>query len=382
MAENGTGKKNRIRVLVVDDSAVVRRVMEAVLTTDPAIEVSSAADPLIALSKIERSRPDVVITDLEMPRMDGLVFLQKLMASDDPLPVIVCSGLAESGSERAISALMLGATDVIPRPRLGARDFLQESAALLLDAVRAAASAKPKSRTILPVSKANSADVILPPLANPKPLRESARIVAIGASTGGTEAIENFLRRMPSACPGIVIVQHMPEGFTAAFAERLNRVCAMHVKEAQSGERVVPGKAFIAPGNRHLIVRPSGGSYLTELQDGPAVGRHRPSVDVLFRSVARAAGHNAIGVLLTGMGADGAQGLLEMRNTGAGTIAQDEASCVVFGMPREAIALGAAGSVLPLHEIPEAVLDLCESDAWTRSGEHQQADSRKPECRK
>lgn len=359
----GTDKSRNgeISVLVVDDSAVVRQVMHAVLSTDPNIRISTAPDPLIAFAKIEKERPAVVITDLEMPRMDGLAFLRKIMAAERPLPVIVCSGLAEKGSERAMLALELGAVDVIAKPKLGVRDFLHESAVLLLDSVWAAANAKVRSRKTCPATPVNSADVILPRLRDTKAHKKTDQIIAVGASTGGTEALEQFLFAMPLNCAGIVIVQHMPEMFTHAFAKRLNRVCSIEVKEASNGDSVVPGQALIAPGNKHLVVRRSGVDYIVEVQEGPLVSRHRPSVDVLFRSVARAAGRNAVGIILTGMGHDGAQGLLEMRETGAATIAQDEASCVVFGMPREAIAMGAAAEVLPLNELAAAALRLCDS---------------------
>ena len=356
------GNRNaKIRVLVVDDSAVVRHVMHAVLSTDENITVSTAPDPVIAFAKIERERPDVVITDLEMPRMDGLAFLKKIMAAERPLPVIVCSGLAEKGSDRAMSALALGAVDVIAKPQLGVRDFLHESAVLLLDSVRAAANAKLRSRALLPVTRANSADVILPPMRHVKAANKTDQIVAIGASTGGTEALEHLLAAMPQSCPGIVIVQHMPEMFTRAFAERLNKTCSIEVREARNGDSIVHGLALIAPGNKHIVVRRYASDYIVDVENGPLVSRHRPSVDVLFRSVARAAGRNAVGIILTGMGADGAHGLLEMRETGAATIAQDEASCVVFGMPREAIELGAVTTVLPLPAIADAMLRMCES---------------------
>lgn len=356
--KNHSGK---VRVLVVDDSAVVRQAMYAILSTDQSLEVSTAHDPLIAFSKIEKEAPHVVITDLEMPRMDGLAFLTRIMESDAPLPVIVCSGLAESGSERAMSALALGAVDVIAKPKLGVRDFLHESGMLLLDSVRAAATAKVRSKKSVPVTTSNSADVVLPPLRHFKIQRKTDSIIAIGASTGGTEALEQFLVEMPANCPGIIVVQHMPEGFTRAFAERLNRICSIDIKEAAHGDMIVRGRALIAPGNKHLLLRTSGLGYFVEVHDGPLVARHRPSVDVLFRSVARAAGANALGIIMTGMGADGAEGLLEMRKTGAITIAQDEATCVVFGMPREAIRLGAVQQVLPLPHIAVAALRMCET---------------------
>lgn len=351
----------RIRVLVVDDSAVVRQVMQAVLSTDPNITVSVAHDPVIALSKIEKDRPNVVITDLEMPRMGGLAFLARIMERDRPLPVIVCSGLAENGNERAMSALALGAVDVIAKPKIGVRNFLHESAVLLLDSVWAAASARVRSRKLLLTTTSNSADVMLPPRRDTSLHKKTENIIAVGASTGGTEALEAFLTAMPPGCPGIVIVQHMPEIFTRSFAERLNRICPIEVKEAAHGDSIVRGQALIAPGNQHLVVRSSAAGYFAEVQNGPLVSRHRPSVDVLFRSAARAAGRNAVGVIMTGMGADGAQGLLEMRKSGASTIGQDEATCVVFGMPKEAIERGAVTTVLPLQAIAQTALRMCES---------------------
>ena len=343
----------KIHVLVVDDSAVVRQVMQAVLGTDRNIRVSVAADPLIAFGKIEKEVPDVVITDLEMPRMDGLTFLKKIMA-EMPLPVVVCSGLAEKGTELAMSALALGAVEVITKPKLGVRDFLHESAVMLLDAVWSAAQATVRPRTWSPVVPRFSADVVLAKSKAPVIKVTTDKLIAIGASTGGTEAIREVLTRLQPDCPGIVIVQHMPEIFTRAFADRLNKDCLIEVKEAVSGDRILSGRALIAPGNHHLLVQRSGAHYIVEVKDGPLVSRHRPSVDVLFRSVAKAAGRNAVGVIMTGMGDDGADGLLEMRQAGAATIAQDEASCVVFGMPKEAIARGAAQTVLPLHRIAEA----------------------------
>ena len=355
------GDIRKIRVLVVDDSAVVRQALHAILSSDANIMASVAPDPVIAFSKIEKELPHVVITDLEMPRMDGLAFLTKVMESDKPLPVIVCSGLAESGSERALSALALGAVDVIAKPKLGVRDFLHESAVMLLDSVWAAANAKVRGRKTIPVTTANSADVILPPLRQGKAKTKTEPILAIAASTGGTEALEQLLVSMPPTCPPIVIVQHMPEIFTQTFAARLDRVCSIDVKEASHGDLLLRGRALIAPGNRHLLIRSSGLGYFVEVHDGPLVSRHRPSADVLFRSVARAAGENALGVIMTGMGADGAEGLLEMRKTGAATIAQDESTCVVFGMPREAIQLGAAQHVLPLDQIARAALTICEA---------------------
>ena len=344
-------------MLVVDDSAVVRLVMQGILSTDPEIRVSVAPDPIIAFAKIEKERPDVVITDLVMPRMDGLTFLRKIM-TERPLPVIVCSEVAHRRTEDAISALELGAVEVIKKPRLGVRDFLQESAVMLIDIVRSASQAKLVSAALLPITPRLSADAILPLGAPPRHPAAGDRIIAVGASTGGTEALREFLQAMPIDCPGIVIVQHMPEVFTRAFADRLNRDCAIEVKEAADGDRIRNGQALIAPGNHHLLVRGSSSGYLAQVKDGPLVSRHRPSVDVLFRSVAKSAGSHAVGVIMTGMGSDGAQGLLEMRNCGAATIAQDDTSCVVFGMPREAIARGAAVAVVPLSRIAETALKM------------------------
>jgi len=358
-------KKNdrRIHVLVVDDSAVVRQVMQTILQSDPDITVSVAADPIIAFSKIEKERPNVVITDLVMPRMDGLTFLRKVM-SEMPLPVIVCSEIAHRRTEDAISALQLGAVEVIKKPKLGVRGFLEESKMMFHDVVRSAAQARvlPLPQTV-PALR-HTSDVVLPlgPIVKQRlhrPLGE--KIIAVGASTGGTEAIREFLQAMPRGCPGIVIVQHMPEMFTLAFANRLNRDCTIEVKEAADGDRIIPGQALIAPGNRHLLVEQGESGYVARVEDGLFVSRHRPSVDVLFRSVANNVGGSAIGVILTGMGNDGAQGLLEMYNNGAQTIAQDESSCVVFGMPKEAIRLGAASKVVPLSLMAQSVLRMCES---------------------
>ncbi|HEV2112889.1 MAG TPA: chemotaxis response regulator protein-glutamate methylesterase [Terriglobales bacterium] len=349
-------RRESIHVLVVDDSAVVRQVMQAVLGTDRNIKVSVAADPIIAFSKIAKDKPDVVVTDLEMPRMDGLTFLKKIMA-EMPMPVVVCSGLAGKGTELAINALALGAVEVITKPKLGVRDFLHESAVMLIDAVWSAAHAKVRQRLPAPASPRHTADAVLRIEAAPKIRITTDKLIAIGASTGGTEALSQILAAMTPECPGIVVVQHMPEMFTRAFAERLNKDCNIEVKEAVNGDRVRNGCALIAPGNHHMLVHRNGAHYAVEITDGPLVSRHRPSVDVLFRSVAKSVGQNAVGVIMTGMGDDGAQGLLEMRNSGARTIAQDEASCVVFGMPREAIELGAAEKVVPLRHIATSALE-------------------------
>ena len=301
-------------------------------------------------------RPDVIVLDLEMPRMDGLSFLRQLMR-EDPVPVVVCSGAAGQGSEAALQAIDEGAVEVISKPRLGVREFLEQSGPDLAETVRAAARAR-RQPVLLP----------RPPCASaPAPLVGGASggqvVVAIGASTGGPDALSRILQQMPADGPPIVIVQHMPEGFTAAFAKRLGRMCRLEVKEAETGDAIVPGRALVAPGNRHLRVLGRPGRLRAEVFEGPTVSRHRPSVDVLLRSVASAAGASAVGVVLTGMGDDGSAGLLEMRRAGAATIAQDEATSVVFGMPRSAIACGAAREALPLTQIPESILSLCALQA-------------------
>lgn len=351
--------RTAIHVLVVDDSAVVRQVMQGVLGSDPQFRVSVAADPIIAFAKMQKEKPDVVITDLVMPRMDGLTFLKKIMA-ELPLPVIVCSEVAHRRTEDAISALQLGAVEVIKKPKLDVRGFLEESRTMLHDVVRSASQARVS--TVSPPAPSRTADEVLPlhtPSDNARPGGRhivTNRVIAVGASTGGTEALREFLSAMPLDCPGIVIVQHMPEIFTRAFANRLNEDCAIEVREAADGDEIRPGRALIAPGNHHLIVQGNSSHYRVQVTDGPLVSRHRPSVDVLFRSVANAVGSSAVGIILTGMGNDGAQGLLEMRNRGAATIAQDESSCVVFGMPKEAIARGAALAVVPLRHISNTAL--------------------------
>lgn len=341
-----------IQVLVVDDSAVVRQVLEGVLSQEQDMSVMVAADPLIALQKMTRARPDVIVLDLEMPRMDGLTFLRKIMA-EDPIPTVICSGIAARGTEAALRALDEGAVGIVTKPKLGVRSFLYESALVLTDIVRSAAGARIRRR--FPSALENRERTSIRPQ---RPARRISydRLVAIGASTGGTEALAEILGAMPADGPGIVAVQHMPEVFTAAFAQRLNQICQIEVKEAQHGDRICPGKALIAPGNHHMSVRRRGPDSFVEIEDGPLVSRHRPSVDVLFRSVAKSECMNALGIILTGMGNDGARGLLEMKKAGAETIAQDEATCVVFGMPKEAIACGAVNAVLPLSKIPEKIL--------------------------
>jgi two-component system, chemotaxis family, protein-glutamate methylesterase/glutaminase len=359
---------NDLHVLVVDDSAMVRQVMQAILGTDRRIQVRAAADPLIAWGKMQKEAPDVVITDLEMPRMDGLTFIRKIMG-EMPTPVVVCSGLAARGTELALRALEEGAVEVITKPKVGVRDFLHESAVTLLDAVWSAAQAQIKPRRgLAPVPRivpgmlprvvpSMTADAVLPRKGKLHCAEAPNKLIAVGASTGGTEALRVFLAALPTDCPPVVVVQHMPEVFTRAFAERLNQECRIEIREAQDGDLLHNGQALIAQGNRHMLVNRSGGELAVQVVDGPLVSRHRPSVDVLFRSVAASVGAKAVGVIMTGMGDDGAQGLCEMKEAGASTIAQDEASCVVFGMPREAISRGAVNAILPLEEIAGAVLN-------------------------
>jgi two-component system chemotaxis response regulator CheB len=351
----------RVKVLVVDDSAVVRATLAQVLGQDPGIEViATAADPYIAAERMRERVPDVITLDIEMPRMDGLTFLQRLMAQH-PLPVVICSSLAEDGCETTLRALECGAVDVILKPRLGTRQFLEESQIRICDAVKAAAQVHPRRREPRPPPQPKlTADAILARPRSDAMLQTTERVVALGASTGGTEALRTVLERLPLDAPGVVVVQHMPERFTAAFARRLDALCAVTVKEAEDGDTVVPGRVLIAPGNRHTLLKRSGARYHLEVRDGPLVSRHRPSVDVLFRSVARYAGKNAVGVIMTGMGDDGAHGLAEMRLAGGDTIAQDEATSVVFGMPQEAIKLGGVDRVLPLERIAGEVLALCK----------------------
>ena len=345
-----------IRALVVDDSAVVRQMLSEILRREPRVEVAVAAHPLIALEKMQRQRPDVIVLDLEMPEMDGLSFLERVMATD-PIPVVVCSGLAARGTETALRAVDMGAVAVIEKPRLGIKGFLQESAQMFLETVKEAARVRVRPRALERAAlPALDASAVLPLRKRPSLGATTDKVVALGASTGGTEALRLVLEAMPVDSPGLLVVQHMPEAFTRAFAERLDRSCRIEVKEAADGDRVLEGRALVAPGNRHLMLRRSGGHYAVEVADGPLVSRHRPSVDVLFRSVARAAGPNAVGAILTGMGDDGASGLLEMRQAGAATLAQDEASCVVFGMPKEAIERGAADDVVPLDQMASALL--------------------------
>jgi two-component system chemotaxis response regulator CheB len=323
--------------------------MQMVLKNDPRIEVTIAADPLIALAKIEKQPPDVVITDLEMPRMDGLTLIRKIMVTQ-PVPIIVCSALIERGASLAMQALQEGAVDVITKPKVGVRDFLHESAVQLLDCVWSAAQAKVAKKVL--TRKPTPAHAIT------SPVRYDGTVIAVGASTGGPDALSQFLTAMPPECPPIVVVQHMPTMFTKAFADRLNRDCAIHVKEAEHGDVLKNGCALIAPGGLHLEVVRRQGRLRTAISDGPLVSRHRPSVDVLFKSVAQAVGAQAVGVIMTGMGNDGAQGMMQLKAAGAETVAQNEASCVVFGMPKEAIALGSVDHVISLENLATTVLGL------------------------
>jgi len=353
------GKK--IRVLIVDDSAVVRQTMSELLSTDPQIEVmATAGDPFIAAERIRDEVPDVITLDVEMPRMDGITFLQKIM-SQHPIPVVMCSSLTEKGSETALKALEYGAVEIIQKPRLGTKAFLEESRLRICDAIKAASQARVRrvsnfSRTFAPKL---SGDVIMEKPKSQAMMQTTEKVVVVGASTGGTEALRVFLESLPADCPGIVIVQHMPEGFTRAFSQRLDGLCRITVKEAADNDTVVRGRALIAPGNHHLLLKRSGARYYVEVKDGPLVSRHRPSVDVLFRSAARYAGKNAVGVIMTGMGDDGAHGMLEMKEAGAVNLAQDEASCIVFGMPNEAIKRGGVDLVRPLEHLSREVIRLC-----------------------
>jgi two-component system chemotaxis response regulator CheB len=360
---------SRIKVMIVDDSAVVRQVLVELLRADPGIEVIAAvADPLFAMQRMKSQWPDVIVLDVEMPRMDGVTFLRKLMA-ERPTPVVICSTLTEAGAPTTIEALAAGAVTVITKPKIGLKQFLNDAAHDLTSAVRTASKANVKrlatrseaaaapSASGVPggVRTKNTADVILAP-AERAMTRTTEHVVAIGCSTGGTQALQEVLTVLPAVCPAVVIVQHMPPSFTAAFARRLDGLCKITVKEAQNNDRVVPGCALIAPGGKHVLLQRSGAQYYVEVREGPPVNRHCPSVDVLFRSAAKVAGPNALGIIMTGMGDDGARGLKEMRSAGASTIAQDEHSCVVFGMPKEAIRMDAVDRIMSLHEIPRAIL--------------------------
>lgn len=358
---------HRIKVMIVDDSAVMRQVLSAALASDPEINIiGTASDPLFALDKMSKMWPDVIVLDVEMPRMDGITFLKKLMA-EHPTPVVICSTLTERGAATTMQALAAGAAGIVAKPKVGLKNFLQDSSDNLIGTIKAAARANvkrlvPRQSTsaepyamLAPISAKLTADAILP-VANHAMVETTDRVIAIGTSTGGTQALERVLIALPRVCPGIVIVQHMPEKFTAAFADRLNSLCQIEVREAKSGDRVMPGRALIAQGGRHMLMKRSGAQYHVDVVDGPPVSRHRPSVDVLFRSVAKCAGKNALGIIMTGMGDDGAKGLKEMRDMSAKTLAQDEESCVVYGMPKEAVKLGGVDKIVSLDDIAQEII--------------------------
>ncbi|AAS96074.1 protein-glutamate methylesterase/protein-glutamine glutaminase [Nitratidesulfovibrio vulgaris] len=349
------------RVLIVDDSALVRQTLADLLSADPGIEVvGTASDPFVAAKRMEAVVPDVILLDIEMPRMDGLTFLRKIM-TQHPLPVVICSSVTEQGAEATFKAMEYGAVEVITKPRLGTKRFLEESSIRICDAVKAAARARlhrlgHRTRDVAPKL---TADAMLPGPTNFTRVQTTEKVVVVGASTGGTEALQVFLEAMPPDAPPIAIVQHMPEHFTGAFSRRLDGICRIRVREAEDGDIMARGQALIAPGSSHMLLKRNGSRYTVEVKDGPLVRRHRPSVDVLFRSAARYAGANAVAAILTGMGDDGAAGMKELHDMGAHTIAQDEATCIVFGMPHEAIRLGGVDRVLPLDAIAPAVLKAC-----------------------
>lgn len=338
---------SKIKVLIVDDSALIRGIMKEIINSQPDMEtVGAAPDPLAARDLIKQTNPDVLTLDVEMPKMDGLDFLERLMRLR-PMPVVMVSSLTERGSEITMRALELGAVDFVTKPKVSIQSGMHDYAELIADKIRTAARARIQTRVANRPTQLASLH---------SPFVSSEKLIIIGASTGGTEAIKDFLVQLPPDSPGVLITQHMPEGFTRSFANRLDKLCRIAVKEAEGGERVLPGHAFLAPGHSHLLLTRSGANYMTRLDQGPPVNRHRPSVDVLFNSAAAAAGKNAVGVILTGMGKDGAAGMLAMKQAGAYNLAQDEASCVVFGMPKEAIAVGATHEVAPLHELPARVM--------------------------
>lgn len=344
----------KTKVLVIDDSALIRGLMTEIINSQLDMEVVGAApDPIIAREMIKQLNPDVLTLDVEMPKMDGLDFLERLMRLR-PMPVVMVSTLTERGSEITMRALELGATDFVTKPKMAISDGMREYTDLIADKIRVASKAR-VSQLHHTAKVAISASSAVPALRNP--MISSEKLIIVGASTGGTEAIKAFLTKMPSDCPGILITQHMPAGFTKSFANRLNSLCQISVKEAEGGERILPGHAYIAPGDKHLMLVRSGANYMTQLSDAPPVSRHKPSVDVLFESAAVAAGKNAIGVIMTGMGKDGAEGMAMMKDAGAYNFAQDETSCVVFGMPKEAIAHGGVHEVVPLQELAKLVLN-------------------------
>jgi len=351
----------KIKVMVVDDSAVVRQVAKEILSKDPDIDfIGAASDPLFALEAMKKNWPDVIVLDVEMPRMDGITFLKKIMA-EHPTPVVICSTLTEKGASTTMEAMAAGAVNIITKPKMGLKQFLEDSSSEMLSAVKAAGMSNVRRLTSsvasAPPPKLSTDAMLAAKAASVTAMAVTTdRIVAIGTSTGGTQALEAVLTKLPAVCTGIVIVQHMPEKFTAMFAQRLNGLCQVEVKEAQNGDRVMPGRALIAPGGKHMMLKRSGAQYFVEVSDGPLVNRHKPSVDVLFRSVAQVAGKNALGVIMTGMGDDGARGMKEMHTAGAQTVAEDESTCVVFGMPKEAIKLGGVDRIVPLDRISQEII--------------------------
>lgn len=351
-------EKRKIKVFIVDDSAIVRETLSDILSSDRDIEViGTASDPYFAAEKFRDKVPDVITLDIEMPRMDGLTFLRKIM-NQHPIPVVICSSVSEQGSQNALKAMEYGAVEIIQKPRLGARQFLEESKIRICDAVKAASKVHLNKirKSTWEIKPKLTADAVMPRVRHHASIDTTEKVVVVGASTGGTEALKVFLDGLPVDAPGVVIVQHMPEHFTSAFAMRLDSICRVSVKEAKDRDAVLRGRALIAPGNRHILLKRSGMRYYVDIKDGPLVCRHRPSVDVLFRSAARYSGSNTIGVIMTGMGDDGARGMREMNDVGAFTIAQDEETSVVFGMPNEAIKLDAVDKVLPLGSIATEVI--------------------------
>ncbi|MGD9808759.1 MAG: chemotaxis response regulator protein-glutamate methylesterase [Deferribacterales bacterium] len=356
---------NKLKVMVVDDSAVVRQTLQEILSADPAIgEVVCCGDPFAAAERMKFFIPDVITLDVEMPKMDGITFLKKIM-TQHPIPIVMCSSLTEHNSDTAIKALEYGAVDIIQKPRLGTKAFIEESKILICDAVKAAAKVEVRkiSGKTYEVQPKLTADAVLTAATSHSMIKTTEKVILVGASTGGTEALSVFLQGLPADCPGVVIVQHMPENFTLSFANRLDSLCRVSVKQADFGDTVLPGRVLLAPGNKHLLIKRSGARYYVETKEGPLVSRHRPSVDVLFRSGARYVGKNAIGVILTGMGDDGARGMREMKEAGAYNIAQDEKTSIVFGMPKMAIEHGGVDSILPLQDISGAVLYHCRTNS-------------------
>ena len=363
---------SKIKVLIIDDSALIRQMLTEILTAEQSIEVvGTASDPIVARKKIKELNPDVLTLDIEMPRMDGITFLSNLMRLR-PMPVVMVSSLAESGAEVTLDALALGAVDFVTKPKLDLAVTFSEYSEEIIDKIKTAAKANIQTRDLSRLNRIASienlsADAVIKKHKRKTPFKTTEMIIAVGASTGGTEAISQVLAGMPADSPGMVLTQHIPEVFSASFAERVNKTSDMNVCEARDGMHILPGHAYIAPGNKHLLVDRSGAHYLCKLNDGPPVNRHKPSVDVLFRSVAHKAGKNAIGVILTGMGKDGAVGLLEMHDNGAVTIAQDEKSSVVWGMPGEAVKAGAVDSIMPLMKIHDELQKLCHENIAGKS---------------